>query len=79
MKMDWKSYIDKTVNITMRENYGMVYDTKSESSLYEIVFKTGKLVDVYDEGYLLETIRENHKVRIFIPHSSVKCIEIFGV
>lgn len=79
MNIDWSEYLGKTVNITLKENYGMVNDTKNESPLYEIVFKTGKLINVFDEGYILETVRENQKIRIFIPHSSIKCIEIFGI
>jgi hypothetical protein len=63
----------------MQENYGMVYDNKSESPLYEIVFKTGKLKGVYDDGLLLEALREGHNVNIFVPYQSVKCVEIFDV
>lgn len=79
MKFDWSEYIGKLVNVTMKEYYGMVYDNKNESPLYEIVFKSGKLTGVYDDGYLLETTRENQQVKIFIPSESVKCIEIFYV
>lgn len=77
MKMDWSPFIGFMVNVTMHENYGLTFDSKNDQTLYEIVFKTGKLVGVFDEGLLLETTRENHKVRIFIPHSSIKCVEIF--
>jgi len=79
MKFDWSENLGKLVNITMKEYYGMVYDSKSESPLYEIVFKSGKLAGVYDDGYLLETTRENQQIRIFVPIESVKCIEIFNV
>lgn len=79
MKFDWSEYIGKLVNITLKEYYGMVYDAKNESPLYEIVFKTGTLTGVYDDGYLLETTRENKQVRIFVPAESVKCMEIFYV
>lgn len=79
MNIDWNEYIGKTLNITLKENYGMVNDSKNESPLYEIVFKTGKLISVFDEGFILESIRENQKIRTFIPHSSIKCVEIFGI
>lgn len=79
MKFDWTEHIGKLVNITMKEYYGMVYDTKSESPLYEIVFKSGKLTGVFDDGYLLEATRENQLVKIFVPVESVKCVEIFHV
>lgn len=76
--MEWAKFIGKTLNITMHENYGLTIDTKSDTTIYEIVFKSGKLTDVYDDGLLLETERENEIVRIFIPHSSIKCAEIFN-
>ncbi|MCX6149296.1 MAG: hypothetical protein NTX22_02085 [Ignavibacteriales bacterium] len=79
MKLDWNEFLGKTINITMKENYGMVYDIKTESPLYEIVFKTGKLIGVYDEGLLLETTRENQTVKIFVSHLSIKCVEIYYV
>lgn len=79
MKMDWQPFIGKLVNVTMHENYGLIDDARNNQTLYEIVFKHGTLVAVYDDGLLLETTRENHKVNIFIPHSSVKCIEIFNI
>ncbi len=79
MKMDWQPFIGKLVNVTMHENYGLTEDKRNEQTLYEIVFKHGTLNAVFDEGLLLETIRENHKVQIFIPHSSIKCIEFFEI
>lgn len=75
--MDWHPFIGKLVNVTMHENYGLTEDKRNEQTLYEIVFKHGTLIEVYDEGLLLETMRENHKVNIFIPHPSIKCIEFF--
>ena len=44
MKIDWNEFIDKQVNIIMKENYGVVYGVKkgNEPAFYEIVFKTGK-------------------------------------
>jgi hypothetical protein len=78
MKIDWTKFVGKTLNVTMFENYGMVMDQKANTPIYEIVFKTGKLAEVYDEGLLLETKRDNEQVKIFIPYSSVKCVEIFN-
>ncbi len=80
MKMDWNKFIDHTLNITLYENYGVVYSDKKEEkrpNFYEIVFKTGKLVGIYDDGLLLETIRENQIIRTFVPFSSIKCADIF--
>lgn len=78
MKMNWHEFIGKTLNITMNENYGLKIDPKSDSPIYEIVFKTGKLSGIFDEGLLLETQRENEQVRIYVPFSSIKCVEIFN-
>ncbi len=79
MKIDWKEYIGKTLNITLTENYGLAMDTISDTPLYEIVFKTGKLISAYDDGLLLETEREKQQVKIFVPYQYVKCIEIFNL
>ncbi|MBV6511401.1 MAG: hypothetical protein HRU80_07250 [Ignavibacteriales bacterium] len=79
MQMDWTSYIGKVLNITMHENYGIVMEPKSNTPIYEIVFKSGQLVGAFSEGLLLETTRENETVRIFIPHNAIKCVEIFGL
>lgn len=79
MKMNWEPFIGYMINVTMHENYGLTFDSKNDQNLYEIVFKTGKLIAVHDDGLLLETYRENHKVNIFIPHNSIKCIEIFDI
>lgn len=78
MKMDWQSFKGKTLNITMNENYGLTVDPKSDTTIYEIVFKTGRLNAVYDEGILLETQRDEEHVRIFVPFTSIKCVEIFN-
>lgn len=78
MKMDWQLYKGKTLNITMNENYGLTVDPKADTTIYEIVFKTGKLNGIFDDGLLLETLRENEQVRIFVPFSSIKCVEIFN-
>jgi len=76
MKLDWNEYFGKTLNITMHENYG-VKDVGSDSPFYEIVFKTGKLTGAFDEGLLLEAVREQKTIRIFAPFTSMKCVEIF--
>lgn len=79
MKMNWTDFIGKLLNITLHENYGMTMDTIANTPFYEIVFTTGKLTQVYDEGLFLETERENKIVNIFVPYSSIKCVEIFNL
>ncbi len=78
MKFDWASYIGQTLNVTMHENYGITSDPKTETPIYEIVFKSGKLIETHDDSILLETEREGTKVKIYIPLSSIKCVEIFN-
>jgi len=78
MKIDWNKYVGQTLNITMHENYGLKMDSKTNSPIYEIVFKTGKLSHVYDEGLMLEAERDSTIVRIFVPYASIKCVEIFN-
>lgn len=77
--MNWQSYIGNTLSITMHENFGLAVDPKTNSPIFEIVFKAGKLKEVFDEGLLLETTRENQIVKIFIPFESIKCVEIFNI
>lgn len=80
MKMDWTKFIGKTLNITMFENYGVVYNKNVQSdhsTFYEIVFKTGKLVDTFDDGILLEAEREGVVYFIYVPFGSIKCVEIY--
>ncbi len=79
MRMDWSNYLDRTINITMFENYGVVYGTKKDEQpfFYEIVFKTGKLIEANDDGLLLESARDGQNYKIFIPFQSIKCAEIF--
>jgi hypothetical protein len=79
MKMNWQQHIGKTLNITMFENYGVVYSKeKSEHpTFYEIVFKPGKLVEANDDGLILESKREETTFLIFVPFNSIKCIEIY--
>lgn len=79
MKLNWDEYNGKILNITMHENYGVQDDPGQETPFYEIVFKTGKLIGVFDEGLLLEAVREQKKVRIFVPFTSMKCVEIFDL
>ncbi len=78
MKLEWKQFMGQTLNVTMNENYGLTMDTKSNTPIYEIVFKTGKLSGVFDEGIMLEAEREKEIVKVFIPYSSIKCVEIFN-
>ena len=77
MNFDWIEYINHILNVTMHENYGATKDPKEDQPLYEIVFKTGKLTNAFDDGILLETEREDQSIGIFIPYSSIKCVEIF--
>jgi hypothetical protein len=79
MKIDWNKFIGQTLNITLYENYGLAMDNISDTPLYEIVFKTGKLINAYDEGLLLETEREKQLVKIFVPYQYIKCVEIFNL
>ncbi|MCX7875789.1 MAG: hypothetical protein N2321_06430 [Melioribacteraceae bacterium] len=80
MRIDWNNYIGKTLNITMQENYGVVYGNQmnnEHNAFYEIVFKTGKLVNAFEEGLLLESQRDELTFQTFVPFSSVKCIDIY--
>ena len=79
MKLDWNQFVGKTLNVTMFENYGVVYSKEKgeHPTFYEIVFKTGKLVQAFDEGLLLDSNREEKLFQIFIPYNSMKCVEIF--
>ncbi len=80
MNMNWQEFVGSTLNVIMKENYGMVRKFEKESpDFFEIVFKSGKLTNVYSDGLFLETTRENHRVRIFIPFQSIKCVEIFDL
>lgn len=77
--MDWRPYLGKTLHVTLHENFGLAVDPKTNSPIFEIVFKTGKLIDVFDDALLLETSREEQIVKIFVPLASVKCAEIFNI
>ncbi len=79
MKLDWDQFVGKTLNVTMFENYGVVYGKEKgeHPTFYEIVFKTGKLLNAYEDGLLLDSSREEKSFQIFIPYNSIKCVEIF--
>ncbi len=79
MKLDWNQFLEKTLNVTMNENYGVVYGQSKEDNptFYEIVFKTGKLIGAYDDGLLLEASRDHQTYQIYVPFSSIKCVEMF--
>lgn len=79
MKLDWNKYLEKTLNVTLFENYGVVYNASNPEhpTFYEIVFKTGKLIASYDDGLMLEAKRDNQPYNIFVPYGSIKCVEIF--
>jgi hypothetical protein len=79
MKLEWVKYVGKTLNITMHEYYGVVYGKEKgeHPAFYEIVFKTGKLVEAFDDGLMLESAREEKTFKIFVPYSSIKCAEIY--
>jgi hypothetical protein len=78
-KMDWSKFIGRTVNITMKENYGIVYGSEKadQPTFYEIVFKTGKLAESFDDALLLDAAAEGQLYKIYVPLSSIKCVEIF--
>lgn len=78
MQLQWNQFIGKTLNVTMHENYGIVMDPKSDAPVYEIVFKSGTLIGAFDDGLLLETVRDTEHVKIYIPFKSIKCVEIFN-
>ncbi|HOI29732.1 MAG TPA: hypothetical protein PLZ15_08205 [Melioribacteraceae bacterium] len=79
MKMDWNKHLDKMLNITMNENYGVVYGKGGDEhpAFYEIVFKTGKLISAFEDGLLLEAVRDKNNYNIFVPYTSIKCVEIY--
>lgn len=76
MKMDWSKYLNRDLNIILNENYGMVYDPGSNTPIYEIVFRTGKLIANFDDALLIENFQDGKKTHFYIPLSAVKCIEI---
>ena len=78
MNLDWKEYINHTLNVSMQENYGATKDPNANQPLYEVVFKTGRLVNAYDDGLILETEREGEISGIPNSFTSVKYLEIFN-
>jgi hypothetical protein len=79
VKIDWTKYKGKTLNVTLHENYGVQAVPETNEAFYEIVFKVGTLIDVYDDGLLLDAKRENRSINIFIPLDSIKCVEIYNL
>jgi len=79
MKIDWNEFVDRQINITMKENYGVVYGVKKddEPAFYEIVFKTGKLIKIFEEGLMIEAVRDNQTYKSFVPYDSIKSVDIF--
>lgn len=79
MKIDWNDHIGKTVNIVMKENYGVVYNDidKENPAFFEIVFKSGVLEQVYDEGLFLSAVRKEQIIKTYVPYESIKCVDIF--
>ncbi len=79
MKFNWEEFVNRNISIMMHENYGVVYGKKNDDQppLYEISVKSGKLVKVFDDGLLLETIRDNNIVQTWVPFSSIKTVDIF--
>ncbi len=79
MKLDWNQFVGKPMNITMMENYGVVYGKEKgeHPTFYEIFFKTGTLAQAFDDGLLLDSIRDEKSFKVFVPYSSIKCVEIF--
>ncbi|MBE0571987.1 MAG: hypothetical protein IH618_10625 [Ignavibacteriaceae bacterium] len=78
MNLYWTEYINYTLNVNMYENYRATKDSKAEQLLYEIVFRSGRLVNAHDDNLLLETERKGKSIGILIPFTSEKCIKIFN-
>lgn len=78
MNIDWNQFSGQTLNVTLHENYGLAIDETSDTPIFEIVFKTGKLSGVFDDGLLLDAEREKELIKIFVPYTSIKCVEIFN-
>lgn len=78
MKMEWNKYEGKSLHVILHENYGLTIDPHSDTPVYEIVYKSGKLLKSYEDGLLLEAARENEQINIFIPYQSIKCVEIIN-
>ena len=79
MNFSWEKFINRNISVVLHENFGVVYGKKNDDQppLYEISVKTGKLTEVFDDGILLETIRDNNIVQSWIPFKSIKTVDIF--
>jgi len=79
MKLDWGQFTGRNLNITMQENYGVVYGRENAEHpiFYEIVFKNGKLIQAFDDGLLLDSNRDGKDYKTYVPYGSIKCVEIF--
>lgn len=79
-KMNWNQFVGEIINVTLKENYGVVFGNENNEppQFYEIVFKTGKLIEVFEDSLLLEAEREGQLVKIWIPYETIKCVEIFN-
>lgn len=77
MKLDWEEFLGHALTISLHSNYGVVHGRKKEDpDIYEQIIKTGTLIGCYDEGLLLESVRDNQIIKLLIPMESVKLIEI---
>ncbi|MCX8011197.1 MAG: hypothetical protein N3A61_08595, partial [Ignavibacteria bacterium] len=54
----------------------MVHTAKENEPFYEIVFKAGVLKQVFDDGLMLLTSYKNRDIEIYIPFTSIKCVDI---
>lgn len=77
MNMDWSKFYGKTLNITLVENYGLKMDLAANQPFYEITYKTGKLIEAFDDGLLLANKVDENDINIFVPINSIKSVEIF--
>ncbi len=77
MKMNWEKYIGYEINIIMKEYYGVVQTEEMEEPFFEIVFKAGKLKEVFDDGLLISGKYDKRIVESFVPFESIKCVDIF--
>ncbi len=76
MKINWTKYLNYDINVTLHENYGIVHNENMKDPFYEIVFKTGKLTEVFDDGLMLQAKYQDRDIEIFVPYKSIKCDEI---
>ena len=77
MMMDWKQFLGHTLTITLYGNFGVIHGKKKDDpDIYETIIKTGTLIDAFDDGLLLEGIRNNQLIKIFISIEAIKLVEI---